>query len=155
VASHRIHQYRVSCAWSGSTGQGYEKYSRAHEVRAEPATPTLSLSSDPAFRGDPRALNPEQLLLAAASSCQLLAFLAEAARAQVDVVRYFDEAEAEMPEDEQPVRFRFIRLKPRIEVARGPSLEQVLALVARGHDGCYIANSLKTPVTVEPLIEFV
>ena len=155
MTSHRVHQYRATCAWSGSTGEGYERYSRAHELRAEPAKATLELSSDPVFRGDPGRLNPEQLLVMAASSCQLLSFLAEAARAKVDVLRYLDEAEGEMREDEAPVRFAFIRLKPRIEIATGPSLDQVTSLVARAHDGCYIANSLKTPVTVEPTIVFV
>ncbi|MDQ1412931.1 MAG: hypothetical protein QOE07_1519, partial [Acidimicrobiaceae bacterium] len=27
-----IHQYGVRCSWSGSTGVGYEAYSRDHEA---------------------------------------------------------------------------------------------------------------------------
>ena len=55
-------------------------------------------------KGDPGVLNPEQLLLMAASSCQMLWFLHLAAKARVDVVAYEDQAEALMPEDEEPVR---------------------------------------------------
>ena len=105
----RVHRYEVRCSWSGSTGVGYEKYERAHVVGAPPAAAALALSSDPAFRGNATLLNPEQLLLMAASSCQLLAFLAVAARARLDVLVYEDRAEAEMPEDDLPVRIKTIR----------------------------------------------
>ena len=147
------------CAWSGSTGVGYEKYDRAHTVRAEPAAAGLTLSSDPAFRGDPALLNPEQLLVLSASSCQLLSFLAVAARARVDVIEYEDRAEAEMPEDDLPMRITAIRLRPRIVVAAGSSGAQATEarlrqLVEVAHRECYIANSLKTDVQVEATIEW-
>src|SRR5205814_5470059 len=100
----RVHRYTVSSRWRGSTGAGYDAYDRSHEVEAAPAGVTLALSSDPAFRGDATLLNPEQLLVMAASSCQLLSFLAVAARARIDVIEYRDDAEGEMPEDDPPVR---------------------------------------------------
>ena len=42
-------------------------------------------------KGDPRQLNPEQLLVMAASSCQMLWFLHLAAKARIDVVEYEDD----------------------------------------------------------------
>jgi organic hydroperoxide reductase OsmC/OhrA len=83
-----VHRYRARCSWSGSTGAGYEGYDRAHVAAAPPAATELRLSGDRAFLGDAALLNPEQLLVMAASSCQLLSFLALAARARVDVVSY-------------------------------------------------------------------
>src|SRR6266516_3811654 len=118
---HHIHQYRARCSWKGTTSVGYEKYDRTHTDCAPPSSTSLSLSSDPAFRGDPSKLNPEQLVVISASSCQLLSFLALAARARVDVLEYDDEAEAEMPEGERPVRITTIKLRPRIVVGRGVS----------------------------------
>ena len=91
-----VHHYRATCRWDGSTAGGYDAYPRAHDLACPPATGVLHLSSDPAFLGDPTLLNPEQLLLGAASSCQLLSFLAVAARARVVVLGYVDTAEAEM-----------------------------------------------------------
>src|SRR3954451_20095268 len=113
------HRYRTRCTWTGSTGAGYDAYDRTHRVEAPPALTELVLASDPAFLSDPHLLNHEQLLLAAASSCQLLSFLSVAARARVDVVAYEDEAEAVMPEDDPPVRFTSIVLRPRISVLAG------------------------------------
>jgi organic hydroperoxide reductase OsmC/OhrA len=106
--------------WSGSTGVGYDHYDRGHHARALPAADGIDLSSDPAFRGDPARTNPEQLLVLAASSCQLLSFLAVAARARLDVVAYTDAAEAVMPEDDPPVRITGITLRPHIRRLAAP-----------------------------------
>jgi organic hydroperoxide reductase OsmC/OhrA len=150
-----VHRYAVACSWEGSTGQGYDRYSRTHSGSAPPAPATLRLSADRAFRGDPDLLNPEQLFVLAASSCQLLSFLAVAARARLDVRRYQDRAEAEMPEDDPPVRIARIWLRPRIELAAGPGEERVRRLVEQAHRECYIANSARTEIQVEPEIVFV
>jgi organic hydroperoxide reductase OsmC/OhrA len=148
------HEYRVTCSWRGSTGIGYEAYDRTHVASAPPAAAELTLASDPAFRGDPSLLNPEQLLVLAAASCQLLAFLAVASRARVDVVAYHDDAEAVMPEDDPPARITAITLRPRITVGGMQPVEKVERLVRIAHQECYIANSLTTEITVEPTIEF-
>jgi organic hydroperoxide reductase OsmC/OhrA len=150
----RVHRYRARCSWSGSTAPGYDGYSRAHRAEAPPAATGLTLSADPAFRGDAGLLNPEQLVVLAAASCQLLSFLAVAARARLDVLAYDDEAEAVMPEDDRPVRLGEILLRPRIVLAAGPSERRVRHLVQVAHRECYIANSLATPVRVEPTVVF-
>lgn len=146
------HHYRVTCHWSGSTGGGYEAYAREHQATAPPAEAALTLTSDPAFRGDPRHLNPEQLVVLAASSCQLLSFLAVAARARIEVLGYDDEAEGIMPEDDPPARLTRIVLRPTIRLGGRPSEERVRHLVEVAHRECFIANSLRTEIDVEPTI---
>jgi organic hydroperoxide reductase OsmC/OhrA len=149
-----VHRYRTSLAWDGSTGAGYDHYVRSHRLEADPAATALDLSSDPGFRGDPSLLNPEQLLVAAASSCQLLAFLAVAARARLDVVAYRDEAEAVMPEDDLPMRITRIDLHPTMVLAdtdaARPTPERLVHLTEVAHRECFIANSLRAEVVVTP-----
>src|SRR5205823_14113066 len=116
---------------------------------------TLDLSSDAAFRGDPSRLNPEQLVVVAAASCQLLSFLAVAARARLEVLQYDDHAEALMADDERPARLTSITLRPRITMRTGPTDDRVRHLVGVAHRECYVANSLRTDVRVEPTIAFV
>lgn len=149
----KTHCYAASVAWDGSTGVGYDHYERRHTARVAPVATALDLSGDPAFLGDGAYLNPEQLLVLAASSCQLLSFLAVAARARIDVVAYRDDAVGEMPGDEQPTRITRITLRPRITVRGDVSDKRVRHLVEVGHRECYIANSLTTDVLVEPVIE--
>jgi organic hydroperoxide reductase OsmC/OhrA len=153
VPSDTVHHYRVTAAWRGSTGAGYEAYDRRHRVRATPADVALDLSGDPAFGGDPSLLNPEVLLVAAASSCQLLSFLAVAARARVDVVDYRDDAEGEMPEADPPVRITRIVLRPRITVRGDVGAARLRHLVEVAHRECYVASSLRTEIVVEPAFE--
>jgi organic hydroperoxide reductase OsmC/OhrA len=145
-----VHTYRTHTSWTGNTGVGYDAYDRAHTATSPPADASLTLSADPAFKGDPALLNPEQLLLAAASSCQLLSFLAVAARARLDVVSYEDDAEGVMPEDDAPVRITRITLRPRITFKGDASEARLDRLVHVAHDECYIANSLRTEIVMEP-----
>jgi organic hydroperoxide reductase OsmC/OhrA len=149
----RVHRYHATCHWAGDTAVGYEGYDRAHTSSAPPASIELMLSADPAFRGSAEKINPEQLVVAAVSSCQLLSFLAIAARARIQVLEYDDRAEAEMPEEEQPMRLTRLTLKPRIVVGPGVTEERVLRLAELAHEECYIANSLNSEVSLEPTVK--
>ena len=149
----RVHRYTTRLAWRGSTAGGYEGYDREHALSAPPAEQELRLSSDAAFRGDPRLLNPEQLVVAAASSCQLLEFLALAAKARIDVLEYSDDAEGTMDESDEPARIQRILLRPRIRVGAGPTEEQVRRLVELAHRHCYVAGSLRSEIAIEAVIE--
>ncbi|GAA1672104.1 OsmC family protein [Microbacterium lacus] len=137
--------------WQGRT-DSYENYGRRHEVAV--AGSVLTMSADAAFHGDPGLPNPEQLVVAAASSCQLLSFLAVAAHAGVEVLEYEDAASGEMSSEDLPMRLTNIVLRPRI-VVHGASAYRVGRLVRKAHDQCYVANSLGADVIVEPSIETV
>lgn len=143
------HRYVAQCHWEGTTAGGYAAYSRTHTVNAPPVQTPVSVSADKAFGGDPALLNPEQLLVAAAASCQLLSFLAVAARARVDVRSYDDTAEGVMPVG----RIMFverIELRPSIVVGPGASIERLERLVHIAHRECFIASSLRTDIVVTP-----
>jgi len=146
------HHYRAHTRWTGDTALGWEHYARAHSASAPPAAPELTVTTGES-KGDPSQLNPEQLLLMAASSCQLLWFLHVASKARVEVIEYEDEAEAEMPEDDLPMRLTRIVLRPRIVIRPGPNEERVRHLVELAHRECYIANTLATEVEVEPTVQ--
>ena len=149
----QLHTYETHLAWSGSTAAGYRAYDRSHTLTVADGV-ELTLSADPAFRGDPDLPNPEQLLLAAASSCQLLSFLALAAIARVDVLSYADTARAVMPSDAVPVRITEIALQPVI-VVRGSDAATVQRLVHEAHQQCYIANTLNADIRVTANVEVV
>ena len=138
-------RFSARTSWTGSTGVGWEHYDRAHTARAEPAKQKLTVTTAEE-RGNPDHLNPEQLLLMAASSCQMLWFLHLAAKARIDVVAYEDSCEAEMPKD----RFTRIVLRPAITVSGDVNEHRVLKLCEQAHRHCNIAKSVSCPVELEP-----
>ena len=142
------HDFEARVRWEGSTALGYERYDRAHLAAAPPAEQELTVTTAE-DKGDASQLNPEQLVVMAASSCQLLWFLHLAAKARVDVVEYEDMAEALMPDD----WITEIALRPRIVVASEHSEERVRKLVEQAHEHCNIAKSLRSELTIEPRIE--
>jgi organic hydroperoxide reductase OsmC/OhrA len=141
--------YSARVRWTGSTGLGWDHYDRGHVAVAPPAEQEVRLTTGES-KGDPRVLNPEQLVVMAASSCQMLWFLHLAAKARIDVVEYDDDAAASMPEDEG---LSEIVLRPRIVLSEEASEDRVRKLVHLAHDHCNIANSLRTPVSIEPRVE--
>jgi organic hydroperoxide reductase OsmC/OhrA len=152
AAAPLVHRYSAALAWHGSTAAGLAGYSRDHLVSCHPAQDELALSSDPHFRGTATRLNPEQLLVAAASSCQLLSFLAVAARARVDVIAYIDNADGFMSEGGRPMRIERIVLRPEVAVRGQISEARVIRLLDLAHEECFIANSLLTEVAIEPVV---
>lgn len=142
-------EYTVALRWQGSTGAGWERYDRTHVATAPPAAQEIALTTGES-KGDPSILNPEQLLVMAASSCQMLWFLHLAAKARIDVLEYADDAVATMPEGAGLDR---IVLRPRIALAAGADAERARTLMHKAHDHCNVAKSLRTPIAVEPHME--
>lgn len=114
----------------------------------------IALSADEAFHGDPALPIPEQLIVGAASSCQLLSFLGATAHSGVEVLAYSHHAQGEMPSDARPMRLTRIVLRPHIVVS-GSTVERVERLIDKAHQHCCIANSLSTDVLIEPVVEVV
>lgn len=145
----REHHYAVTVRWTGNTGtgtSGYCDYVRAHEISAG-GKPAIAASSDPAFRGDPARWNPEELLLAALSSCHQLAYLHLCAVAGVVVVDYVDHAEGAMAETPDGAgQFTHVVLHPKVTILAGSDATKALALHQEAHEKCFIARSVNFSV---------
>ncbi len=89
--------------------------------------------------------------VAAIASCHMLTFLDLARRAGLIVDSYEDEAQGEMGRNDAG-RYWVARvtLRPKIVwVDREPTQNELAKLHHDAHENCFIANSLKTEVTVE------
>lgn len=149
------HHYTVKVTWTGNRGagtSGYREYDRDHVISVE-GKPDIAGSSDPAFRGDPKRWNPEELLLASISACHKLWYLHFCAVSGVVVSDYVDEPEATMVlKKDGAGNFTEAVLKPVVTLAKGdPQTAQELH--AEAHDKCFIAASVNFPIRVEPTIK--
>lgn len=156
MSRHR-HEYDLALRWTGNTGSGtgtYGGYARDHEVTV-PGVTTLFGSSDPAFRGDPTRVNPEQLLVAAVAQCHLLTYLHLAVRHGLVVTSYDDRPHGVMvTAPDGSGQFEQIVLRPRVTIASNDSgdADRAARLHAEVGDFCFIARSVNFPIHHQPVV---
>ena len=136
------HHYATTVRWTGNTGEGtrdYGAYGRDFVVQGD-GKAEIQGSSDPAFRGDPSRYNPEELLLAALSSCHMLMYLHLCAMDGVLVKAYCDRAKGSMSEaGEGGGRFTRAVLRPWVHISDRTMEKKAMDLHKRAHALCYLA----------------
>jgi organic hydroperoxide reductase OsmC/OhrA len=148
--------YTATVVWTRAPDAPFKdnKYSRAHEWRFDGGAVVKGSSAPSSVRvplSDPTAVDPEEALVAALSSCHMLFFLSFAASAGFVIDRYEDDAVGAMGKNANgKTAIVKVTLRPKITWAGAPpSAEQLHQLHHRSHDSCYIANSVSAEVVVE------
>ena len=96
-------------------------------------------------------MNPEEGLVAALSSCHMLVFLAIAAKRKLALDTYSDDAVGVLEKNaDGKLAITRVTLRPRIVWSAGVavSAEDLAKMHHDAHEGCFIANSVKTEVSV-------
>ena len=149
-------EHSATVEWRRTTPDfSYRTYNRAHvwkfesgiEVpgRASPANVPSTLAQAP-------GVDPEEGFVAAISSCHMLWFLHVACTHKFIVDRYSDRAVGVLEKDGTG-RMSVTRVTLRPEVAfsgASPTSEQLAELHEQAHQECFIANSVKTEIVIEP-----
>ena len=151
-----MHAYEATVTWQRNGQQFVDnRYSRAHVWHFDGGAQVPASSSPlsvPVPMSDPTAVDPEEALVAATSSCHMLFFLWIAARQGFTVDSYVDHASGVMEKnDEGMVAITRIVLRPHIVFSgeRQPTEEELGHIHHESHESCYIANSIKAEVVVE------
>lgn len=131
-----------------------QRYSRAHRWEFDGGAVVAAAASPhvvPAHLTDAAAVDPEEAFVAAISSCHMLWFLSLAAAAGVGIDDYDDDAIGTLAEVDGRMAFVEVVLRPRLTfVGEPPSRERIAALHESAHARCFIANSVRCVVRVEP-----
>jgi organic hydroperoxide reductase OsmC/OhrA len=147
------HTFRSSLAWTGAAaGPTGPAFSRDYVVRTADGA-EIAGSAPIVFKGDGTRASPEDLLVAALSSCHMLTYLALCAQKGIRVTAYDDSAEGTI-DRVAPGRIRFVEavLRPRVRVAEAKDAEPAEALHHDAHERCFVAASVNFPVRVEPVV---
>jgi organic hydroperoxide reductase OsmC/OhrA len=142
------HHFEARAIWRSEDG-GMPPGNHRLELEGKPA---IAASVAPHDKGDPTRANPEELFVAALASCQMLSYLALAARTGVAVLAYEDRARGTLTIADKKMRFTEVTLRPRITLAPGSDATKARELVHAAHDVCFIANSVSCRVLAEPEI---
>jgi organic hydroperoxide reductase OsmC/OhrA len=141
--------------WTGAArGPTRDPATFSRDLQVSLDTRTLPMSAAPGYRGDPSRANPEQLFVASISACQALTYLFVAAKSGVAVISYTDDAEGRLGVVDGKIRMSRVTLRPRITLEAGANEIRARELVAKAHAGCFVANSVSTPVEIEPTFAF-
>jgi organic hydroperoxide reductase OsmC/OhrA len=150
-------EYRVTLEWTGGATAGdflKLRYSREHRWAFDGGIEVPASSSPsvvPVPWSNPRAVDPEEAYVAAIASCHMLTFLFVAARAGFAVASYRDDAVGVMTKTPAGVAWvSRVTLSPKITYAgdRQPGADELAKLHHAAHEGCFIANSVKTEIVV-------
>jgi organic hydroperoxide reductase OsmC/OhrA len=147
-------EHRAAVRWTRtSPGFSYDEYNRAHDVTFKAGAIVLAGSASPAFRGDSDRVDPEEAFVGALAGCHMLSFLAICARKRLTVDAYADDAVGHLEKGPSgKLWVSRVTLQPRVEFAPGTSLDaaQLAEIHRLAHEECFIANSVKTDVSVTP-----
>ena len=151
-------EYRAQLSWQRRPGEAFvdKRYSRAHELRFDGGAVLAGSSSPhsvPLPYSDASAVDPEEMFVAALSSCHMLWFLGLAAAQGLCVERYDDEAVGVMARDDRGrLAMTEVVLRPRVVFGADAQCgkETLAALHHQAHEECFIANSVRSLVRVEP-----
>lgn len=146
-------EHRATISWKKETDSfGYKDYNREHRWEFPKSDIVVRASAAPKYLGRTDAVDPEEALVASISSCHMLTFLAICARRGIVVESYVDAAIGFMePNEQRRLAVTRVVLKPAITFAAGhePDADTVAEIHHESHEHCFIANSVKTIVTVE------
>ena len=144
-------EHHAKISWQRTSADyTYQAYNRAHDWRF--AAVTVPASATKEYRGDPERVNPEEALVAALSSCHMLTFLAIAAKRKVPLDSYTDDAVGFLEKnDVGRLAITRVTLRPKIVWSPGVTVSNadLEKMHHEAHEGCFIANSVTTKVTVE------
>ena len=151
-------EHRATIDWRLETAEfSYPAYNRTHAwtfdggVRVPAAAAPENIP--PSAAGAP-GVDPEQAFVAAVSSCHMLWFLHLACNRKLKVTHYRDEAVGilEKGADGMEAITRVI-LRPAVSFdGAAPAAEQLAQLHEKAHERCFIANSVKSEIIIEPRI---
>lgn len=147
--------YTAKIIWNSDSPETFTKnrYTRGHTWKFDGGVTVPASSSPdvvPRFSVE-AAVDPEEALVASASSCHMLSFLYVAAKAGFNVESYEDNAVGEMATTDTGRQWiSKITLDPQIVwIGDAPTADELATLHHEAHEVCYIANSIKSEVVVK------
>lgn len=148
-------EHKATITWAlGGPDFFKGRYSREHTWAFDggvtvPASPAPAVVPVP--WSNPAHVDPEEAFVASVASCHMLTYLWLASRAGFLVESYRDEAVGVMTKNERGVPWvSAITLRPAVVYGgeKRPTAAEIEHLHHEAHEQCYIANSIKTVVTV-------
>ncbi len=151
-------KFQAEIHWTRDEESPMSSFSREHTL-IFPGKINIQASSAPVYRGDPKLVNPEELFVSSIVSCQMLTYLFLCAKNNLTAIDYKDKAEGVLVRQaDGKVMIKTVELRPMITFQHSESQQfraTAIRLIHEAHDDCFIANSIKSQINIEPRFIFV
>jgi organic hydroperoxide reductase OsmC/OhrA len=150
-----VAEHRATISWQRTGDGDFAKghYSREHRWRFDGGVEVVASASPsivPAPWSSAAAVDPEEAYVASLAACHMLTFIDIARHKGFGVQSYDDDAVGVLARNAEGRRWiSTVTLHPRIAFSgRQPSADELADLHHRAHEGCFIANSVRSTVTI-------
>ncbi len=131
------------------------KHDRVGEM-SEETLPSITVATPPEFaKGVPNIWSPEHLFVAAANVCMMTTFLAIAENSKLEFIAYKADAVGKLDKVDGKFAIAEIVIKPELTLPAGTDEARALRILEKSEANCLISNSMKTKVSLQPVLHFV
>ena len=138
----KVYTYRTAVAWTEQ---------KRGTITSE-GKPDVQVATPPEFKGHAGIWSPEDLYVASANVCLMTTFLSVAERAGLAFTAYHCDAEGRLELVDGKFQVTMITLRPHITLASAGDTAKARELIEKAEANCLISNSMKTSITLEPVI---
>ena len=142
----------MALTWKRATPDfQYQTYNRDHTWKFDGGH-EMKASAAPAYLGNQKNGDTEESFVTSLSSCHMLTFLAITCKKKFVLDEYSDEAVGHMEKNENgKLAITRVELHPKLKFSgeTRPTERDLDEMHHFAHTECFIANSVKTKVTVE------
>ena len=143
IANQPPHFYETEVEWTGE---------RKGALRAL-SLPTVEIATPPEFKGHEGRWTPEHLYVASVNACFMTTFLALAELSKLEFSSFSCDARGKLEKgEEHGYCITEIILRPHLVIDHSRDQERAGRILEKAEKNCFISNSIKTIVKLEPKI---
>ncbi len=98
------------------------------------------------YGGEPQALNPEEMFVAAINSCIMLVFHHFVKKLKVDVLSYTSQARGKVEKTKNGLRFTSVEVQAKVSLSDNNQAEKIEEIAQLAEKYCLVSGSVACPV---------
>lgn len=145
------HYYNVNVTWN----KDRKGMMCSPELKTDASTDAcIEVATPPQFpKGIPGIWSPEHLFTAAVSSCFMTTFLSIAENSKLEFKSFACNSSGKLDQADGRLQMTEVMIEPVLTRLNEQDREKALRILSKTEAACLITNSIKSKVTMKPVIE--
>lgn len=138
------HKYNVTA--NAESGSDYKV--------ASEDLPEIKVAPPKIFGGPGNIWSPEEMFVATIANCFLMTFKAVSSLSKLEWISLECNAEGTLDRIDNKLQFTEVKLNAKLKLPQNGNNERATRLMHKAEQNCLVTNSIKTQVTLFPIVEF-